>query len=374
MRALPPGEVRGDLAERIFSLPNRYNGLGILSMVEALPSAQTAAYDLAIQVLLERNLTTPDELAALSDQCVAEGRRNRHSQNGPMPAVAEENRGKMLVKQGVLMEQRFKEEHHKLCNLLDQEQLVAFVDNKGGIKCLNCLPNGKYRSLTNQQTAAMINIYALRPKHPGPICPCGEFNHLGHSDACNGVAGTAQMTQTSHTCIVCKTSEILNKEEGTKSTTEPYVYENQPNNLNQQRADIKIEAQAGKFIKQTGLFDVMTKVVAAPHTDQARHLARTKAARDGVVDSVKIANLEIQAALQVGFDGKLYKYRHAITLGIKLVPLIVSTGCTLHSAYKKFLKEALPNADLRNRLMMDMSIYLARRRAQLYNANVMDVE
>ena len=92
------------------------------------------------------------------------------------------------------------------------------------------------------------------------------------------------------------------------------------------------------------------------------------------MDSVKIANLEIQAALQVGVDGKLYKYRHAIALGIKIVPLLVSTGGTLHSTYKKFLKDALPNADLRNGLMMDMSIYLARRRAQLYNANVLDVE
>ena len=118
----------------------------------------------------------------------------------------------------------------------------------------------------------------------------------------------------------------------------------------------------------------MTKVAAAPHTGQARQAARTKAARDGVVDPAKIANLEIQAALQVGFDGKLYKYRHAIALGIKLVPLLVSTGGTLHATYKKFLKEALPNNDLRNGLMMDMSIYLARRRAQLYNANVLDVE
>ena len=70
----------------------------------------------------------------------------------------------------------------------------------------------------------------------------------------------------------------------------------------------------------------------------------------------------------------MYKYRHAIALGIKLVPLLVSTGGTLHLTYKKILKEALPNNDLRNGLMMDMSIYLARRRAQLYNANVLDVE
>ena len=182
------------------------------------------------------------------------------------------------------------------------------------------------------------------------------------------------MTHMSHNCIVSKTSEYLNKEKDKKATTETFIYENQPNNNNQQRADIKIEAQAGKFIKHTGLFDVMTKVVAAPHTDQARHAARTKAARDGIVDPVKIANLEIQAALKVGYDGKLYKYRHAIQIGIKLVPLIVSTGCTLHATYKKFLKEALPNDDLRNGLMMDMSIYLARRRAQLYNANVLDVD
>jgi len=104
----------------------------------------------------------------------------------------------------------------------------------------------------------------------------------------------------------------------------------------------------------------------------ARQAARTKADRDGVVDPIKVAKLEIQAALQVGYDGKLYKYRHAIRLGINIVPLIVSTGGTLHTEYSKFIKEAFPNDDLRNGLMMDMSVYLARRRAQLYNAKVAD--
>jgi len=319
-------------------------------------------------------LTTEDELAGLSEQMETEGRRNRYSQSGHTPGVAEENRSKVLVKQGVLMEQSFKEQYAQTCNTVDHEQLLQLVDNKGGVKCTNCIPHGKYRSLSNAQMAAVINIIGLRPKRPGAICTCGEMNYLGHSDACDGVQVTAAMTQMSHNCIVSKTAEALNKEQNTKATTEPFVYRNQPQINNLQRADILIEAQAGQVVPQTGLFDVMTKVIAAPHTGQARQAARAKAARDGVVDSVKIANLEIQAALQVGVDGKLYKYRHAIALGIKIVPLLVSTGGTLHSTYKKFLKDALPNADLRNGLMMDMSIYLARRRAQLYNANVLDVD
>jgi len=280
----------------------------------------------------------------------------------------------VLVKQAVIMEQKFKEVHAEFCNSLDREQLLQFVDNKAGVKCFNALPHGKYRMISNTQMTALVNIFALRPKHPGPICQCGDANYLGHCDACNGVRETAAMTSMSHNCIVSKSAENLNKEKGTKSKIETMIYENYPNINNQQRADFKIEAQDGHFIPQTGLFDLMTKVVAAPHTIPARQAARTKAARDGVVDPVKIANLEIQAALQVGYDGKTYKYRHAIRMGIKLVPLIISSGGTLHSVYKKFMKEALPSADLRNGLMMDIAIYLARRRAQLYNAKVFDVE
>ena len=89
---------------------------------------------------------------------------------------------------------------------------------------------------------------------------------------------------------------------------------------------------------------------------------------------MELTKIEIQAALQVGYDSKIYKYRHAIGLGINISPLIISAGGTLHSAYKKFLKQSFPSDDLRNGLMMDMSIYLARRRAQLYNAKVADYE
>ena len=134
LRALPEGEVRGGLAERIFSLPNRYGGLGVLSMAESLIPATTAAYQLAIRVLLDRGLTSEDELTALSEQMVAEGRRNRYSQNGPTPGVAEENRGDVFVKQGALMEKKFKVVYQALIDLLDDEQRIQFVDNKGGME------------------------------------------------------------------------------------------------------------------------------------------------------------------------------------------------------------------------------------------------
>ena len=175
-------------------------------------------------------------------------------------------------------------------------------------------------------------------------------------DLYNGVRETAAMTQMSHNCIVLKTSEYLNKETNTKSTTEPLIYEAFPNINNIQRADLLVKAQDGHFIPQTGFFDVMTKVVTAPHTQQARTAARTKATREGIVDIIKITNLEIQAALQVGFDSKLYKYRNAINMGIKIKPLIISAGGTLHQAYQKFIREAIPNNDMRNGLIMDMSV------------------
>ena len=53
--------------------------------------------------------------------------------------------------------------------------------------------------------------------------------------------------------------------------------------------------------------------------------------------------MAIQAALQVGYDGKMRSYREAIAAGVKITPLIISTGCTLHSEFRKTLKAIIPD-------------------------------
>ena len=73
--------------------------------------------------------------------------------------------------------------------------------------------------------------------------------------------------------------------------------------------------------------------------------------------------MAIQAALQVVYDGKMCSYHEAITAGVKVTPLIISTGCTLHSEFRKAI---IPDGLLRSGVLTDISIYMARGRAQLY--------
>ena len=48
-------------------------------------------------------------------------------------------------------------------------------------------------------------------------------------------------------------------------------------------------------------------------------------------------------AIQVGYNGKMRKYRDAIAAGVKLTPLTISTGCTLHNEFHKPLKAIIPD-------------------------------
>ena len=138
------------------------------------------------------------------------------------------------------------------------------------------------------------------------------------------------------------------------------------------RADIKVHMHGGVMEHPyCGLLDIASKSVPARHTELARLQALNRATVAGILDPQKRAKMEIQAALQVGYDGKLRKYRDFIDAGVKLIPLIISTGCTLHNEFRKALKAIIPDGLLRSGVMTDISVYMARGRAQLY-CNVLE--
>ena len=120
-----------------------------------------------------------------------------------------------------------------------------------------------------------------------------------------------------------------------------------------------------------GLFDPASKAIASRHTEQARLQALNRATVAGIQDPMKRAKMAVQAALQVGYDGKIRKYRDFIDAGVKLTPLIISTGCTLHNEFRKALKAIIPDGLLRSGVLADISVYMARGRAQLY-CNVLE--
>jgi len=147
------------------------------------------------------------------------------------------------------------------------------------------------------------------------------------------------------------------------------LYGNHPNPPNMQRADFSILPKTGQpqHHHYYGMFDIMTKVVFSVHASNAREASRIQAQLEGIVDPIKICRKEIQASLHLGVAFKERKYAAAKAAGIKLTPLLISTGGSLHTTTYKFIKKTFPDETLRAKVLTDISVALARGRANLYN-------
>ena len=257
---------------------------------------------------------------------------------------------------------------NNLWESMTREQQTVFSDNKASIKVLDIVPKGIYRSLTNAQIEANLNIFCLRPKHAGVLCLCGKQNSIAHYEVCNACDNVARMTSYRHNAIRDIINDKVNKTSvDLKSSKEPMVYGNQPNN-NQSRADLLISAKGGMPANHEfhGLFDIMTKVASSRHTQMERDRVLAKAAEDDMNSVEKIRRLELQAAVQMGYDLKVNKYAAATAAGIKLTPLIITTAGTMHKVMYKALKKIFPDSIQRRWVLLDIAIFLARGRGSVY--------
>ena len=413
LRGLPVDEDRGRLAEAITNWPMRLGGLGILGHGATLGCAAEASTEASIRLLSEKDLITSQSMSDLAELLSNEGvpdADNRYLQFGPLPAPHEEPPGP-FVKQGARVEAKLKAENATWFSNLTHEQQLVYMDNSESLKWLNALPNGKWRSLNDKQIQACFNILLLRPRNEGPICPhCAQPNSLAHYELCAANNRVAAMMLYRHNCNRNCIATNGNKVQGQVLTIEPLFRDELPQRIpqpgnnaahvppqppvpppppqppqpannaaqaqphhnpllenNAMRADVKVRMQGGVMEHPyCGLLDIASKSVPARHTELARLQALNRATVDGILDPQKRAKMEIQAALQVGYDGKLRKYRDFIDAGVKLIPLIISTGCTLHNEFRKALKAIIPDGLLRSGVMTDISVYMARGRAQLY--------
>ena len=80
---------------------------------------------------------------------------------------------------------------------------------------------------------------------------------------------------------------------------------------------------------------------------------------------------EIEAALQIGVDNKIRTYREAISQGVRLQPLVISSGGTMHKNFYHYLKAMIPDQQARRSLCTDVSIALVRARAELLMARAL---
>jgi hypothetical protein len=364
--------------QAIKGLPGRMGGIGIYSYCEIQPFARRASLSSSRNVLVERGLSSKQKMVELAEQKQREGvgeADNPYRQVGPTPDVEDEQL--QFVKQKQLTHDWMELNLKRLYDMLTSEQQLVFIDNSSNIKVLDAIPLGSYRLLTDKQIAATLNIFCLRKKHSGNICQCGQQNGISHYEVCPACDDIAKMRCYKHNAIRDQIiASINNKNNSTskqvKASSEPWVYDDRSNNNNQSRADINISAQEGQAENHEfyGKFDIMAKAVLSPHTENARRQAETQAVQEGVQDVLKLKRRQLQAALQVGVDYKANKYAAAARNGIKVTPLLISSGGTMHKTMFKALKKIIPDGNQRRWLLLDIAISLVRGRAQVYSRDL----
>jgi hypothetical protein len=153
----------------------------------------------------------------------------------------------------------------------------------------------------------------------------------------------------------------ISKDKKKQVSKEPHI--NQKNN---QRGDILVEVAAGEHEDNAhfGFADITVKSALATHTEQGRASVRAEAERQGQ-GKLQSTRAEIEAALQLGVETKLRTYREAIGQGARLLPLVISSGGTLHKKFYEYLKAMIPDPQVRSNLCTDVSIALVRARAEM---------
>jgi hypothetical protein len=106
------------------------------------------------------------------------------------------------------------------------------------------------------------------------------------------------------------------------------------------------------------------------HTANGRANARAVAELLGQ-GKLQSTRAEIEAALQIEVDNKIRTYGDAIGQGVRLLPLVISSGGTLHKKFYEYLKAMIPDQQARRGLCMDASIALVRARAELLMARAL---
>jgi hypothetical protein len=357
---------RNEAVTRIYSFMTKFGGLGVLSHVETREHAYLASIGASREVLKRiglNNHNTARELGDLQEQAGVPEDRNFYKRlEQAMPTVEEEQQ--RVISQKALTIADMQSKFDKFLDEMPADDRVTFVDNSSriGLAWLHATStNGKYRHLSDGQIAAALSIFTLTSQvSEGACTKCGELDNVTHHEACP--ASSKQLIwNRRHNYIRDSTAAALSKDNKKRVSKEPHINQN-----NNQRGDILVEVAAGEHEDNAyfGFADFTVKAVLGAHTEQARASARAEAEKQGQ-GKLQSTRAEIEAALQLGVETKLRTYREAIGQGAKLLPLVISSGGTLHKKFYEYLKAMLPNPQARSNLCTDVSIALVRARAEL---------
>ena len=370
LRFAAPTHSADDKAKRVYSLPLSVGGCGILSYREIRPFARRASQQASRVVL--RNMGV-NRLLADDDNAAAE----------PQPQS-----------QHLLVKKHFMD--HALpafLNNLSMDERIAFLDNgsKCGTAWIHAQPwQSGYHFLTDNQVATALNIRCLQSDvlRREECVHCMNGNSVLHFESCIH-RRNPETRQHRHDCVRDVLIRAI-RSQGRMVQCEPPINNN---NNNHQRADISVGAAAGVHGLDAlyGLMDLTIKIPLAVDAERARAralapppppapvpaaapvLAAAAALEpdpdpypDPVPDPRRPGWAQIEATLEFAAREKRNHYAHLVTHQAVL-PIVMTSGGTLHKDAHKLLKDMFPSSDVRSRVRMDISLALVRGRAKAYS-------
>lgn len=353
----PVDMIRDPIIQRIYSLPLSQGGCGLLSYVETCaPSRATARAEASRQLHRMGIAALPIAAANVEPDPIPAA--------APDPAIPPDI-PPIQPAAPVTQRQRCKEVFDNaltaFINSLPMDKRVVFYDNGGkcGSAWFHAIPQGKHRALTDKQVATALNIKVLqRDVHNRDACIlCNQQQGLQHCEACTH----------SHFPIQSRHDFIRNlladfaKAAGRAVTVEPPLL----NNNNPARADLLVSTAEGMIQFGTHV-DLTIKMVLAQDTLAARLAAIPDDPAAPGEEQKRICYAQLAAALNKAVEDKNNHYANLPLPHPNVVPLVMSSGGTLHKGFHLFLKDLQPDALIRRQLLIDVSLALIRARARTY--------
>jgi hypothetical protein len=332
LRQGTPDTAADPIAQRITNLPLSRGGLGLFGTAELQPIIRQAARDAAVRQLRAMNI--------------------------PLPPPAPDEIGNPPRTQKQRLSEHFDGIMANLLQQLSEDERLLLMDNssKHGTAWIHAIPTGPHLRLTSLQTAAAINIRLLGRGFnlPGQCRGCTAPMNIIHPELCRA---TPLDTTSRHNAIIGAIATALKSTNWTQA--EPALT-NQPN---PRRADLRIgSAVVGAALHPAyGQIDLKVKSVFARDTWIARQAIQQV---DGLPTNTLYHNKCI-AALNVTHLESVAHYQN-IQAQSPVIPIVISSGGTLHPQALKFFKDMIPDTDQRRRLRTAIAIILVRARAQVF--------
>jgi len=246
---------------------------------------------------------------------------------------------------------------------LSENERVAFLDNgsKCGTAWLHVHPYmSGHRVLSDRQVSAALNVRTLQSDVLGrnTCSQCTAPQGTLHFEACpNG------QSQSANTLRHNSVRDILIS--ALKTNNRRVLPEPPINNNNLQRADISVSSAEGVHVLDAtyGLLDVTIKAPLCVDTAAVRGRVVEGLEEEG--DQRQCGWLQLAASLEVAATQKRNHYS-GLAPSQTVVPIVISSGGTLHKEAYKFFMDMFPDAEVRSNLYADISIALVRGRASAY--------